>query len=83
MGEYEIKVFKFQDILKACDGNKDIQMDTLSPVQQWSFSDFKLIQASWGFMNKTIVMASVEGELGLLDFDTGIESIIMYYKVRK
>jgi len=41
-------------------------MENLKPLKQWSFNDFKIIQASWGFLNKTIIIASAEGELGLL-----------------
>ena len=46
--------------------NLNILMENLKPLKQWSFNDFKIIQASWGFLNKTIIIASAEGELGLL-----------------
>jgi translation initiation factor 3 subunit I len=48
----------------------------LTPTRNWEFKDFKITQASWNFMNKSVIAASSDGELALLDVETGTTTIV-------
>ena len=69
-GAYDIKVFKVDDILTLLRKETNPDIAKLTAVREWELKDFKITQASWNFMNKSIIAASSDGELALFDFES-------------
>jgi hypothetical protein len=71
-GAYEVNLYHFHEVLALLGKEKNPDVSRLKSMRSWELRDFRITQASWNFLNKSIIAASSDGELAMLDVDTGI-----------
>lgn len=49
----------------------ELDITKLEFEKHLKYSDFKITQVSWGFLNETLIAASIDGYLAIIDYKTG------------
>lgn len=65
---YEVRVLKFAEVLENFSRPGEIEVNEITQHLVDYSGDFRISQASWGFLNESIVLASEDGELILLRY---------------
>lgn len=48
----------------------ELDITKLEFEKHLKYSDFKITQVSWGFLNETLIAASIDGYLAIIDYKT-------------